>query len=408
VNSNGNWELLLKDVTVQGGVSQTTDLAGEIMPHIKASTSFQPREAQAPPPRNQSPPHRQQIKLISPRRFKMASDPNLYRIRKPKNQTKEISSSTSLAFTSTLSSLLTTSTSSRTTTGRPRPSKTKGDIFTSHNKNAKKRAARDLEDDEDEAFRGRVGRQDIGGVDENILHRSKRKMEEKAKIYARLKKGEEIDEDNLVDFDRKWAEKVAKGEAEEESSDVESDDGQGEEVEFEDEYGRTMKGTRAEAEKMERRKRSKIVGQEELDRMSARPAMPSKLIYGDTVQSLAFQPETETADKMEELAKKRDRSLTPPEMRHYDATAEIRSKGVGFYSFSKDEGIRGREMEALEKERLETERVRKEKEEKKDARRREIEERRRAIGEKRARKQADSFLDGLGADLGAAEDKKED
>ena len=65
-------------------------------------------------------------------------------------------------------------------------------------------------------------------------------------------------------------------------------------------------------------------------------------------------------------------------------------------------------MEALEKERLETERVRREKEEKKEARRRELEERRKAIGEKRARKQADSFLDGLGADLGAAEEKKED
>lgn len=332
----------------------------------------------------------------------MASDPNLYGIRKPKSQPKELSSSTSLAFTSTLSSLLTTSNpSSRTTIGRPRSSKTKSDIFTSHNKNAKKRAARDLEDDEDS--RGGMERQDIGGVDENILHRSKRKMEEKAKTYARLKKGEEIDGDNLVDFDRKWAEKVAKGEADDESSEIESDDGQGELVDYEDEYGRTIKGTRAEAEKMERRKRNKIVGQEELDRMSARPAMPSKLIYGDTVQSLAFQPEEETMEKMDELARKRDRSLTPPEMRHYDASAEIRSKGVGFYSFSKDEGMRGKEMEALERERVETERLRREREEKKEARRREIEERRRAIGEKRARKQADSFLDGLGVDIGASE-----
>ncbi|KAH8809954.1 hypothetical protein F5882DRAFT_391080 [Hyaloscypha sp. PMI_1271] len=337
----------------------------------------------------------------------MASDPNLYGIRKPKAQVKELSSSTSLAFSSTLSSLLTTSNPpSRTIVGRPRPSKTKSDIFISHNKNAKKRAARDLEEDEDS--RGLVGRQNIGVVDENILHRSKRKMEEKAKIYARLKKGEGVDEDNLVDFDRKWAEKAAKGEADEESSDVESDDGRGEIVEFEDEYGRTIKGSKAEAERVERRKRNKVVGQEELDRMSARPAMPSKLIYGDTVQSLAFQPEEATMGKMEELAKKRDRSLTPPEMRHYDASAEIRSKGVGFYSFSKDEGMRGREMEALERERVETEKVRMEKEGKKEARRKEIEERRRAIGEKRAMKQAASFLDGLGADLGGAPEQKGD
>lgn len=52
MNFNGNWKLLVKDVIVQGGVFQSTDLAGEILPHIKASTSVQPREAQAPPPRN--------------------------------------------------------------------------------------------------------------------------------------------------------------------------------------------------------------------------------------------------------------------------------------------------------------------------------------------------------------------
>jgi hypothetical protein len=333
----------------------------------------------------------------------MASDASLYGIRKPKSRPKEISSSTSLAFSSTLSSLLTTSNpSSRTTTGRQRPSKTKSDIFTSHNKNAKKRAARDLEDNDS---RGQVGKQDIGGVDENVLHRSKRKMEEKAKIYARLKKGEDIDEDLLVDFDRKWAEKVAKEEAESFSSEIESNDGQEELIDYEDEYGRTLRGSRSEAERMERRKRNKIVGQKELDRMSARPSMPTKLIYGDTVQSLAFQPEEETLGKMEELARKRDRSLTPPEMRHYDANAEIRSKGVGFYSFSKDEGMRGKEMEAFERERLETGRVRKEREEKKEKRRLEIEERRKAIGEKRARKQADTFLDGLGVDLGGPQNR---
>jgi hypothetical protein len=110
---------------------------------------------------------------------------------------------------------------------------------------------------------------------------------------------------------------------------------------------------------------------------------------------------------MEELARKRDRSLTPPEMRHYDASAEIRSKGVGFYSFSRDEGMREREMKALERERVETEMVRKEREEKKRKRMLEIEERRKAIGEKRARKQADTFLNGLGLDLGASEGRGE-
>lgn len=329
----------------------------------------------------------------------MASETgNLYGIRKPKNTPKELSSSTSLEFSATLASLLSSSNpSSRTTIGRARPSKTKEDIFSKHNRNAKKRAAQDVQEDEDDA-RQRVGRQDIGVVDEGVLHRSKRKLEAKAKIYDRMKRGEHAeDDDGLIDFDRKWAEKQAKGESY--SSESEGDEG-GEMVDFEDEYGRTKRGTKAEADRMERRKRNQLLGAEELDRMSARPAMPSNLIYGDTVQVMAFNPDEPIAAKMDELARKRDRSLTPPDMKHYEADKEIRSKGVGFYSFSKDESLRGQEMESLERERLETERARKDREEKKEKRKKEIEERRRAIGEKRAKKQADSFLDGLSTDLG--------
>ncbi|KAG4414521.1 hypothetical protein IFR04_012322 [Cadophora malorum] len=331
----------------------------------------------------------------------MASETgNLYGIRPPKKQPKDGSSSSSLAFTSSLSSILSSTTSSTSrTAGRPRPSKNKSDIFTSHNKNAKKRAAKDLEDDE---FRGRTGRQDIGGVDDNVLHRSKRKMEEKAKIYARMKRGEcegKDGEDGLIDFDRKWAEREREGKQDDSSDEVESDDGQGEMVDYEDEYGRQRRGTRAEAERMERKKRNKIIGAEELDRMSARPAMPGKVIYGDTVQVMAFNPDEESAEKMEEIARKRDRSLTPPEAQHYEADKEIRSKGVGFYSFSKDEATRMKEMEALEKEREQTEKLRKEREEKKEKRKQEIEERRKLLGEKRAKKQADSFLEGLMADM---------
>jgi hypothetical protein len=157
---------------------------------------------------------------------------------------------------------------------------------------------------------------------------------------------------------------------------------------------------------MERKKRNKILGQEELDRMSARPTMPSQLIYGDTVQSLAFNPDEPIAQKMVELAAKRDRSPTPPEAKHYEADKEIRSKGVGFYSFSKDEAVRKQEMEALEKERAETERIRVEREERKAKRRQEVEARRKEIGEKRAKKMADSFLDGLTADLAAHDGDK--
>jgi hypothetical protein len=330
----------------------------------------------------------------------MASDAGLYGIRKPKNTAKDISSSTSLAFSSTLSSLLSNSSKASTAARRSRPSMNKSDIFTSHNKNTKKRAARDLEDDDAHA---QTARQDIEYVDDSVLHRSKRKMKQKAKLYSAMKRGEHVAEHNdpegLIDFDRKWADNEAKGRGRDDSTDddLESDDGQGEVVEYDDEYGRARRGTRAEAERMARRKLNRTLGAEELDRMSARPAPPSNLIHGDTVQSSAFNPDEPVLAQMEEIAKKRDRSMTPPEATHYEADKEIRSKGVGFYSFSKDEASRERELNALDRERLETERVRKEREERKDRRKKEIEDRRRVIGDKRAKKQADSFLDGLSA-----------
>jgi hypothetical protein len=330
----------------------------------------------------------------------MASDTSLYGTRKPKNTPKELSSDTSLAFTSTLSSLL-SAPSSSTSAGRPRPSKAaKNDLFTSHNKNTKKRAARDLDEDSDDARR-KVGRQDIGGVDDAILHRSKRKLEAKARLYKEMKRSDYAGDegDGLVDFDRKWAEKQGKDEASSSSED-EGPAPDEEIVEYEDEYGRLRRGPKSEAERMERKKRNAALGQEELDRISARPSQPSKLIYGDTVQTLAFNPDEDKSVKMEELARKRDRSMTPPEMKHYEADKEYRVKGVGFYAFSKDEEGRRREMEELGREREATERVRREREAKKEERRKEVEERRRVLGEKRAKKQADAFLEGLGADLG--------
>ncbi|KAB8289521.1 hypothetical protein EYC80_010680 [Monilinia laxa] len=336
----------------------------------------------------------------------MSNDPNnLYNFKKPKlhdSSAKELSSSTNLAFSSTLSSLLASNTPSSTTTrGRPRPSKTKEDIFKIHNKGAKKRAAQDLQDDEN----GYTQIHKTGeGIDDNTLHRSKKRLAEKAKLYTRLKHGEhshpgnENEEETLVDFDRKWVESGEK------DSDNHSDDSFGldasdtELTEYEDEFGRLRQVTRREKRRQERRLQKRLIGAEELERMSARPSMPSQLIYGDTIQSGAFTStlDAETEGKMEELARKRDRSATPPEMKHYEADKEIRSKGQGFYSFSKDEEARKEEMANLERMRRETERGRREREEAKEKRKREIEERRRVLGEKRAKKQADAFLEGLG------------
>jgi hypothetical protein len=337
-------------------------------------------------------------------------DSSLYGTRPPKRKTgKDISSSTTLAFTSQLSSLISTSKSSSTaSTARPRPSKTKSDIFTVHNKGAKKRAAADLLSDDISVEQVHKSKKDVGEVDSTTLQRSKRKMEEKARLYAAMKRGDYIPpsgdasrderEKGLVDFDKKWAEQDGKDE-EETSSDDNALDSEEELVEYEDEFGRQRRGTRAEAAREERRRKGREYAALEADEAKARPAMPENIIYGDTVQAGAFNPDEQTTEAMEELARKRDRSATPPERVHYDASNEVRSKGVGFFQFSKDEEVRKKEMETLEKERVETERRREEQEERKRKRKAEIEERRKKIGEKRAGKLAEGFLEGLGVDL---------
>jgi hypothetical protein len=330
-------------------------------------------------------------------------DASLYGVpRSRKLHGKEISSSTSISFSSQLSSLLaSTESPARATNGRPRPTK-KADIFSSHNRNSKKRAAKDLEPDGAVSQRHHT---EIGDVDDNVLHRSKRKMEEKARLYAAMKRGDYVpaggdearDERGLVDFDRKWAESEARGEGD--IYDTSSDDGDGSDedlVDYVDEFGRQRQGTRAEAAREERRK--KIQAVDEPDRFTARPAPPSNLIFGDTIQSGAFNPDGPIAAKMEDMARKRDRSLTPPPEVHYDANSEIRTKGVGFYSFSKDKNGREKEMEALERERIQTEKTRSEQQARKDKRKAEVAERKKKIQEQKSKNEADRFLNSLAGD----------
>lgn len=336
---------------------------------------------------------------------------SLYGTKDPsKTKTKDISSSTSLAFSTSLASLITKD-SSRTSVGRPRPSKGKPDIFTQHNKNSRKRAAADIAEDGEQRHKTEA---DIGGVDSAALQRSKRRMEEKARIYAAMKRGDYIrpedarDERSLVDFDRKWAEQETNGlndEDEATSSGSDSSDGGEEPVEYQDEFGRQRTGTKAEVAREERRRRIQANAAEEAEQFSARPKMPSNVIRGDTVQYNAFNPNDVTTEKMAGLAKKRDRSATPPEEKHYDADAEVRTKGTGFYSFSKDAEGRKKEMDALEKERVQTERERKGREANKEKKRQEIEERRKKIAQQRSKAQADRFLAGF--DLGSAEDHED-
>lgn len=239
-------------------------------------------------------------------------------------------------------------------------------------------------------------------LDNDSWRRAKRKMEDKARLYSAMKRGDIDDDDNraLVDFDRKWAEKGgADGELteQEDSEDGSDSDGEVEMVDFEDEFGRTRRGTRLEAAR-EAARRKRATG-EASDAFTARPVQPASLIYGDAIQAAAFEPDAITAERMTELAAKRDRELTPPEAVHFDSREEIRTRGTGFFAFSRDEEERVRQMAALEKEREETERIRAEREEKVKKRREEIEERRKKIKDKAGKIFADKFLDELGAEL---------
>ncbi|CAD6594316.1 MAG: hypothetical protein ASARMPRED_009142 [Alectoria sarmentosa] len=335
----------------------------------------------------------------------MTTNPSLYGLPRPRSsKPTSINPSTNTAFTSTLSALLATTT---TATNRPRPSKTKPSIFTAHNKGSQKRALADISS----SSPAQTHAQSSEAVDAATLHRSKRKMEDKARLYASMKRGDYVppshggtnrEESALVDFDRKWAEREEEAKYETESDDGgesgDDDDAEGEGgggaeiVEYEDEFGRLRRGTKKDAAREQRKQHAQAHASEELGRMKARPPRPTQLIVGDTIQAGAFNPD---AAPMAALARQRDRSPTPPAEVHYDASSEVRSKGVGFYSFSKDEEGRKREMEALGREREETERGKREREERRARRARELEERRRLIAQKRGERLAERFLNGL-------------
>ncbi|KAK3679282.1 hypothetical protein LTR78_000843 [Recurvomyces mirabilis] len=295
-----------------------------------------------------------------------------------------------------------------TTKSGPRSRAKKEDIFSTHNRNTAKRAKCDLDPDAGGAFEqkhttnGEV-------LESGVWQRSKRKMEEKAMLYAAMKRGdvEDADERYAVDFDRKWAEN-RDGDEEIEEDDDDDDDGDGEMVEYVDELGRNRTGTAAEAALAERMKRAEALGKEADDHSTARPSAPSNIIYGDTIQHQAFDPDEPIAAKMEALARKRDTSLTPPPETHFDANWEIRTKGTGFFQFSDDAGERKRQMENLERERAETERRREERTKKVHERKKVLEARRLEIQKQRGKRKAEEFLEELGVELGGRGMEQED
>lgn len=239
------------------------------------------------------------------------------------------------------------------------------------------------------------------GGDGSELQRSREKLEEKARLYSGLKRGVLVSKSSettsLVDFDKKWADTAHRAEEPQTSDSDPFQSGDDDVIEFEDEFGRTRRGTRAEKAKLKAWHEKSLFEAEEIENAAARPHTPQTLIHGDTIQTMAFNPQDST--KMKELARKRDRSATPPDEAFYDADGELRDKGVGFYKFSKDKELRNAQLRSLQEQHRSTKAQQIIDKQPESTRQQQVELRKQVIEERKAKKMADSFLDTLANDM---------
>ncbi|KAI5805501.1 hypothetical protein DFH27DRAFT_551395 [Peziza echinospora] len=322
-------------------------------------------------------------------------------------------------------------------------------LFRSSNKGVSERALKDLQGQSGGSGSG--GGSATGmGLTSDELARSKRKMEEKAKLYDALRRGGDVgtllpgskkrrknniydddddddnnDDDQLIDFNRKWADEQKKKAQEAKTSDnTDADDTDSsfeasdiedleeratnavawgaspstaseEMVEYTDEFGRTRTAPKSLASKITAKLASKAERLEE-DRNGNQEE--DNLIYGNVIQTHAFTtlshnslPEHITAPEPKDLE---------AEEAHYLASNEIRTKGVGFYAFSGDSADRKREMEELEKVRKQTEEERERRAESRMRRKEAIEKRKAEIRKLRMKKVGERWLEGFMGELG--------
>ncbi|TGZ85041.1 hypothetical protein EX30DRAFT_15016 [Ascodesmis nigricans] len=342
----------------------------------------------------------------------MPADPKtLYGTPRPKSKPITLSSTSIQSLSTELALARSQLSTTKSTPARPRTTKSssKSSIFKSKNPRVDVRAQKDILSRTKHVEDVRHGEP----ISEREWEKRKRRLQEKARVYEKLKRGEVEDDGaggaggslTLVDFDRKWAEREKSGgsrysddekdEEEEEEEEEAKGDQKEEVVEYVDEFGRTRKATKSAIEK-ERRDAERDA------EASVRPQAPAEIIRGDTIQTHAFQtPEFYHLPRKGELE-----ALLPTEEEeekdleaHYDASKEVRTKGVGFFQFSTDNKERRREMEELEKERERTAQERKEKEERRKRKREELEKRKEEVKRKKREKVGGSWLDKFEGEL---------
>lgn len=363
----------------------------------------------------------------------MPQDPNLYGQRAAKKKkTGEMDLSNTLGFAAQLQSIISSS-------SKPKASSSSSSRPATLSSSLKKRPREDEADttskSKQKSAKGKANwikgpSQPAGDtpLDEHERERIRKNMASKAKRYAAMQRGDYIPKEgeasSLVDFDRKWAEKKEQrkqGDRRDDSDDSDSDKSEGSSddysgsdfeadrktmVEYEDEYGRTRTISKAERDRVLRRKARAARAAQDLDEMSAMPVAPekSRIIYGDVIQTHAIET---TSDLFGEAPVRKDDDDEVADT-HYRAGDDVRTRGAAFYAFAtNDEAKREEQMKALAEERKkteaarsQTEKVRSERSAQLEARRQEMAARRAALEEKKAKKQADTFLDGLGDLLG--------
>jgi hypothetical protein len=155
-------------------------------------------------------------------------------------------------------------------------------------------------------------------------------LQRKAKIYEEMRKrrrynDSDDDENQLIDFESRPF-------SDSDGDDDEDDRSDGDDpwVDYEDEFGR-----------------SRTIRQSQLPR--SRPRSPSPQLTSEPAYPVFTTSDYE--------ARKREGS-EERETKRYNAEGEIRTKGVGFYTFSKDEEERKAQMEELKRLREQTETAR--------------------------------------------------